>query len=256
MQNNISYTKLSIIGGATIGGFLYGHALQNDIWWKGEKSSFHFNWDEDWKYSLGADKLGHFYFPYVVTNIYSQLFQWSGIEKKNSLLYAGLLAISYQTYIEVRDGFSKQWGFSWGDFAANTLGAAYPYIQEEIPALKNFNFKVSYYPSTRFRQNSHSVIIDDYESTYHWLSINVYSYLPESIKDFWPSFINLAAGHSVKFLDTGGKHEIYIALDWNLEELPGDFWLWKILKKNLNYYHFPSPAVRITPTIAWFGLKF
>lgn len=255
-KQNISYTKLAVIGGVTAGGFIYGHALSENLWWKGEKSNFHFNWDDDWEYALGADKLGHFYFPYLVTNIYSQLFNWSGIDKKNSYLYAGVLALSYQTFIEVKDGFSKQWGFSWGDFTANVLGAAYPSLQNNFPELKNFNFKVSYSPSTRFKSNSHSTIIDDYESTYHWLSINVYNYLPESWKNFYPSFINIAVGHSVKHLDTGGKHEIYLALDWNLEELPGDFWLWKLVKRNLNYYHFPSPAVRLTPEAAWFGLKF
>lgn len=257
-SSSINYYKLSAIGGVTIGGFIYGHALQSDIWWKGEKSSFRFEWDYDWKYALGADKFGHFFFPYLMTNVYSDAFQWSGIEKKKSLYYAASLAFLYQTYIEIRDGFSKEWGFSWGDFTANTMGAAYPILQEEIPFLKNINMKLSFYPSERFKNNSHSVIMDDYESTYHWLTFNIYNFLPDNIKSWYPKWINLALGHGVRELDfpNGGRHEIFIALDWNLEALPGESSFIKLLKKYLNFYKLPAPAVQITPELVWFGLKF
>lgn len=248
--------KLYSILGATGGAFIIGHGFLNNMWWKGEKSSFHFNWKEDWSYALGADKAGHFYFPYLVTNIYSQLFQWSGIEENKSYIYSAALGMSYQTYIEIRDGFSKQYGFSWGDFGADALGAGYPLLQNQLPLLKNFNLKISFYPSNKFRQHSNKAIIDDYESTYHWLSVNVKNLLPNEIKNYYPAFINIAIGHSVKGLDEKPYHEFYIALDWNLEALPGDYWLLKILKRNFNYYHFPSPAVRISPGITWFGFKF
>jgi hypothetical protein len=255
-SNTFDKIKLYSILGATAGGFIYGHAFLNDLWWKGEKSSFHFNFDQDWKYSLGADKLGHFYFPYLVTNVYTQLFQWSGVEEENSYYYAASLALFYQTYIEIRDGFSQKYGFSWGDYGANVLGTAYPVLQYHYSTLRNFNFKISFYPSTRFRNNSHGSIIDDYESTYHWLTFDVKNLLPESAGKYYPAFVNLAVGHSVKHLDVKGSHELYIALDWNLEALPGDVWFLKFLKKTLNFYHLPSPAVRIYPDVAWFGIKF
>lgn len=257
-STEINYYKLGAISGITVGGFIYGHALQSDIWWKGEKVPFRFEWDYDWKYALGADKLGHFYFPYLMTNVYSDAFQWSGIEKNKSLIYAASLSFIYQTFIEVKDGFSKEWGFSWGDFAANTMGASYPILQNKFPSMKNINLKVSFYPSERFKNNSHSVIFDDYESTYHWLTFNIKYFLPDKIKVWYPSWVNIALGHGVRELDSpnGGKHEIFIALDWNLEELPGEGWFLKLLKKYLNFYKLPAPAVQITPELVWFGLKF
>ncbi len=257
-SSSINYYKLGLVSGITAAGFVYGHIFQQDLWWKGEKSSFHFEWNYDWRYALGADKFGHFFFPYLVTNIYADALEWTGIKRKKSLLYASTLAFIYQTYVEMRDGFSKRWGFSWGDFTANSLGAAYPLLQNEFPVLKNINFKISYYPSERFRNNSHKSLIDDYESTYSWVSFNVYNFLPESLQEYFPSFINIAVGHSVKRLDFPGSsyHEIYLGLDWNLEALPGDSAFLKKLKKYLNYYHFPAPAVRITPGVVWYGLKF
>lgn len=255
-EKKIDKIRLYGIMGVTAGAFIYGHAFLNDLWWKGEKSSFHFNFNQDWKDNLGADKLGHFYFPYFVGNVYSTLFQWSGIEEKESYYYSAALGLFYQTYIEIKDGFSEKYGFSWGDYGANILGVSYPVLQYHYNFLRNFNFKISFYPSTRFRNNSHGAIIDDYESTYHWLSINVKNLLPSEVKKYYPAFVNLALGHSVKHLDEKGRHELFIALDWNLETLPGDIWILKFLKKIFNYYHLPAPAVRIYPDAAWFGLKF
>jgi hypothetical protein len=250
--------KLSIIGGVTTGGFIYGHILSSELWWKGEKSNFHFEWNYDWSYALGSDKFGHFYFPYLAVNLYTQAFEWAGLNRKQSMWYSASIALLYQTYVEIKDGFSAQWGFSWGDFAANTAGALYPLLQENSELLRNINFKMSYYPSERFRNNSHKAIIDDYESSYNWITFDVKNFLPDNLKSYWPAFINLTIGHSVKRLDISNEsyHELFVGLDWNLEGLPGDHWLLKLLKKNLNFYHLPAPTIRILPGIIWYGLKF
>ncbi len=257
-SEEIDYIKLSAVGGITAGVFIWGYEVQNNLWWKGDKSKFHFEWKHDLAYALGEDKFGHFFFPYLIVNIYSQLFNWTGIDYDKSLLYAGALALSYETFVEIRDGYSKQWGFSWGDFSADVLGAAYPVLQNKIPILQNFNFKISFYPSDRFQEGSNRVIFDDYESTYDWLSVNVHNILPDKLKNYYPEFINLAIGHSVEKLDNngGGNHRFYIAIDWNLEELPGNGWFWNLLKRNFNYYHLPSPAVQIYPHVIWYGIKF
>lgn len=257
-KDKVDYIRLSLVGGITAGAFVYGYAVQNNLWWKGDKSSFHFDWTHDWRYALGEDKFGHFFFPYLVTNIYTDALKWSGVNENSSIIYASSFALLYETFVEVRDGFSKQWGFSWGDFTADALGAAYPVLQHKIPVLKNFNYKISFYPSDRFKNGSNKVIFDDYESTYDWLSINVNNLLPDNLKQFYPSFINLAIGHSVEKLNDqgGGSHRLYLGLDWNLGALPGSGWFIKLLKKYLNFYHFPAPAVQIYPNVIWYGLKF
>lgn len=257
-KSKINFERLSLIAGITSGAFIYGYAVQNNLWWKGDNSNFHFVWKHEWVYALGEDKYGHFFFPYLVTNIYSQALEWAGFDEEKSLWYSSSFALAYETFVEIRDGFSKQWGFSWEDFSADFLGSVYPILQHKIPVLKNFNFKISFYPSERFKHGSNRVIFDDYESTYDWLSINVYNLLPEGISKFYPGFINLAIGHSVEKLDNlgGGNHRFYIGLDWNFEALPGNGWFWNLLKRNLNYYRFPSPMIQIYPHVIWYGLKF
>jgi Predicted periplasmic lipoprotein (DUF2279) len=257
-SSNISTSRLVAVCALTEAGLAGGYAFQNNLWWKGEESPFHFDWEHDWTYALGSDKLGHFYFPYAVTKLYGQAFAWCGVDTASSLWLAGGLGLAHQTFVEVRDGFSAEWGFSWGDFVANTLGAGYPIAQHYIEPLGSFDWKISFQPSAKYKAGAYRAIIDDYESAYHWLSVDVHDLLPAEARDFWPAWLNIAAGHSVKDLDLrgGGYHEIFLSLDWNLEGLPGDGWFWNLLKKNLNLYHLPAPAVRIYPGVVWYGLKF
>jgi hypothetical protein len=250
--------RLALVTGITSAGFIYGYTMQHAMWWKGEKSPFHFEWKQDWTYALGSDKFGHAYFPYLVSNIYCKLFQWSGVNETKSIWLGSALGMSYQTFIEIRDGFSKEWGFSWGDFTADLLGSSYPVAQYYYPWLRNITLKISYYPSNRFREHHNSTLIDDYESTYDWVSVSVHSLLPYECKKFWPAFVNLALGHSVKNLDdpSGGHHEFYLGLDWNLLSIPDSWWLYRILKNTIGYYHLPAPAIRIYPGVTWYGFKF
>jgi len=82
-------------------------------------------------------------------------------------------------------------------------------------------------------------------------------YLPEEVRKYYPSFLNFAIGHSVKEFDTNSRHrEIYLSLDLNAEELPGNTSFLKFIKKYLNFYHFPMPAVKVYPNVVWYGLKF
>ncbi len=257
-KDSVNTKKLLLVSGISAGTFVYAYGIQNNMWWKGKPAKFHTNWQQDWTYALGSDKIGHFFFGNLVSTIYKNSFKWIGFSSKHSYLYAGLFTFAYQTFLEIRDGFSKQYGFSWGDFAANSLGSMYLYMQYNYPPLKNFNLKISYFPSARFRNGSNAYITDDYESTYHWLSINIKKLLPNKWGKYFPNFINIALGHGVKGLDNlkFGKHEIFVAVDWNLQAIKTKSKLLKSLLEILNKYHFPSPAIKIYPNIIWYGLKF
>ena len=256
-KDSLNYTNLYILSGTTAAAFTYTYGIQNNMWWKGRKSDFHFNWKEDWNASLGADKVGHLFFGYTVANIYDHAFQTVGYSKNKSVLYSGILAFTYQTFLEIRDGFSSEYGFSWGDFSANLIGSTFPILQQEYPTLQNFNFKISYRASSRFKNNSHIYIMDDYESTFHWLSIDFDKLLPSSVDNIIPDFINVAIGHSVGGLSTNKEHhKFYIGLDWDLEALPGDSPILKFIKNTLNLYHLPAPTIQIHPNVVWYGLKF
>ncbi len=246
-DDRVDPVRLGIVTGGSVGAFVVGHVLLTDLWWKGERSDFHFNWRDDWRYSLGADKLGHAIMPYIGTDLYRQGLEWSGLRRRPSLWIAATLNWSYMTYVEVRDGFSAAWGFSWGDMIANTLGIGWRVAEEYLPAMEKIRFKVSYWPSAPFRAGLYGSIVDDYESTYHWASFSPEIFLPERLDRLWPDWLNLAVGHTVEGIaayDGSGEHLIQLSLDIDTERLPGEgsFWIW--LKRVMNYYHLPMPGVR------------
>ena len=257
-STRISVTRLGIVGGATIGGFVVGHAVLNDLWWKGTPTDFHFNTDDDYRYALNADKFGHATFAYIATTTYADLFRWTGMDSASAVWSAAGVATAYQTYIEIRDGYSETYGFSWGDIAANIAGISLPVLKHYYPSLRPFDLQISFGPSEGFRQGSHNAIIDDYTSTTHWLSVNLHDLAPTSTFKDVPPWLGLALGHSVQNLDGvgGGQHRLFISLDWNLSRIEGlPPWLRNIMR-TLHLYHLPAPAIQISPNVVWYGIRF
>lgn len=257
-QDTISYTKLAVVGGGTLGGLVYGYALQDHMWWKGEKSTFHSEWTQDWTYAMGSDKIGHAFFPYLVSRTYTMLLTGCGLDTARAVWYSSGFALAYQSFIEVRDGFSAEWGFSWGDFGADVIGAGLPVLQLYYPALNDYSLKISYYPSDRFRNDHNKYIMDDYESTYHWLSINPRAILPEIMSTRLPKWLHLAIGHSVAELENPSRrtHQLFISVDWNLEGIETGVPICQKIFRVLNHYHLPAPAIMIYPRFAGFLFHF
>lgn len=67
-------------------------------------------------------------------------------ERKKAIWLGGLSGLAYQSIIEIQDGFSSEWGFSWGDMAANTLGAATFVAQQLGWKEQRLQIKLSYWP--------------------------------------------------------------------------------------------------------------
>lgn len=257
-SNTVDPARTAVIAGATAAGFVAGHVVLNNLWWKGERVPFHVNTSQDYTYALGADKAGHATFAYAATTVYGQLFRWAGMDSVQSLWWAAGVATTYQTYIEIRDGFSRDYGFSWGDVAANTVGASLPLLQHAIPELRAIDLQISFWPSEAFRQGAYGAIIDDYTSTTHWLSMRIHDWLPADVQQWYPPWLGLAVGHSVEGLDGrgGGNHSWYLSLDWRLDAIAGlPPWLREVARA-LHLYHLPAPAVKIYPEVVWYGLRF
>lgn len=248
--------KLAIVFGGSAALLTSAHLQNYNSWWKGERSSFHFG--EDGTYTLGSDKLGHLYFTYLSSDIIGRSFRWSGIETERALLYGASLSLAFQLYVEVEDGFTKVLGFSPGDAVANIVGACYPLLQNHDPWFQNFQLKWSIVPSAKYKEGYYRTLIDDYESQYFWLSMNMSGAFPALFGSITPSFLNLAIGYSVKNIDrlNGGERELYIGFDIDMTKMPGEGAFLTTIKHVLNYFHFPSPVIRLTPSIIMYGLRF
>lgn len=258
VDNSLNVWKLSLIGSATVGGFVAGHGLLNTLWWKGERVDFHLNSSQDYLYALNADKLGHLCFSFSTATTYADMFRWSGMDS-TAATWGGLgISLAYQTYIEIRDGYSKDYGFSVGDAIANTAGASLTVLKHYYPALRSFDLQISFWPSNDFKNGAYRAIIDDYSSTTHWLSFSVYDVLSAKTQEWYPPWLGLAVGHSVSNIDGkgAGQHQLFLSLDWNLQRISGLPQWARSLLRTLHLYHLPAPAVRILPSVVWYGLRF
>ncbi len=254
-----------------VGGAVTASQIQQSSMYWSDPAPFHVNIDDDWKYAHGADKFGHAFAASLLNIGLREPLLWSGVDTVTAVWISAAFAMAHQTAIEIRDGYSQgkngefapYLGFSWGDMCANTIGASFPVLQYYIPSLKHFHYKYSLNPSEKLKRGGfYSNVMNDYESEYHWLSIDVYDLLPRAAQSYWTPFINIAIGHSVKDIVDApnhytykGHHELWLSLDFNPNAIPGDApWIhW--LRTALNFYKLPAPCVRILPGVVWYGLR-
>ena len=121
----------------------YGAAMVGlySAWYKNyPQSNFHtFNDIPEWK---GIDKIGHAYSVYAESLASTELWRWTGISRKKRIWIGGLSGPVYHTVIEVLDGFSSQWGWSWGDVGANFIGSGMLIAQELAWDEERIQFKL------------------------------------------------------------------------------------------------------------------
>lgn len=256
-NRHINYPVLAAMGAAFLGTGTAIHLYQQKAWWSNQRTEFHFQ--NDWNYALWIDKIGHAYGAMLIQHGISAGLEAANFDSEESTLYGSIAALSFQTFIEIEDGFGPQWGFSPGDFYGDLFGSAYPVLQYYFPFFKNFLFKASYWPKDLNKINPNSgqkhIIADDYHGQKFWISFRLENLLPKYASELWPDFLMLAAGMGVKNLDGsgGGQRDFYVALDLDAESLPlyGSFW--QFVKNTINYLHLPMPGLRVTSGVVFFG---
>ncbi len=257
---DIDYEMLAVVGAVSLGTGVGIHLYQQNAWWSDQRVKFHTI--DDFEYALWIDKVGHFYGTILIAHLFSSGFEASNISVEKSAIFGSIAALAFELYVEVEDGYARDWGFSWGDASADFLGAVYPVAQYYYPFLKNFMFKFSYRPvqagKTLPGSTQKNIIIDDYEGQKYWLSLRLKNLLPGEASDYWPAFLNIAFGYGVKNIHDydNAYREFYIALDLDAEELPLYGRGWQFVKNTLNFIHFPMPGIRVTPDAAFFVFCF
>ncbi|MBA3646785.1 MAG: DUF2279 domain-containing protein [Gemmatimonadaceae bacterium] len=235
-------------------------------WWSGEKAPhlfFHADWDQGFR---DQDKFGHMLGGYHLTRVGHDALKYACVSEKKSELLSAAFAEFFQLQIEVFDGHYKKYGFSYADVLANTTGMLIAVAQERHPQLAAIKPTMSYHKTAALK-NSYRFDTElrpslDYSGQTYWFSTDVHALLPDDKKQYWPEAVRLSVGHSVTdwiSAEDGhsfrGKRRILLSLDLDPEKLPGENHLWKQIKHQLSYYHFPAPALQLTPSwngIAWY----
>ena len=188
--------------------------------WYKKKVPFHsFNDNREW---LQMDKVGHTATAYCMSRGGYELMRWSGVDERASILTGGLLALLFQTTLEVYDGHAEGWGFSKGDMVANVAGTALFVGQQfgagqQVVSMK-YGFRKTIFPPYRpnlLGKTTGQQMLKDYNGQQYWLSVNLASVFPVG-PDF-PRWLNLDVGYSGSGM-TGG-HENPPAFDANGREI-------------------------------------
>jgi hypothetical protein len=261
-DSGVDGLRLGLVSGTLLSSMVVIHFYQQSGWWKDNRAPFHFQ--EDLVYGLTVDKVGHFYGAYLLEFLIGGSVRWANVPEEEALWIGSGGALLFQTYVEVEDGFSA-WGFDRVDFASDVGGAAWPVARYYVPALRNFDLKLSYHPSDLlgnpggigFKGQKH-LIIDDYEGQTFWMSLKVHNLVPESLRPYWPEPLCLAVGYGARQVAGPDPHRIwFLGLDLDMTKvIPRDSAFLRALGDLLNYVHLPMPAVQIVPNTIWYGLYF
>ncbi|RMG84327.1 MAG: DUF2279 domain-containing protein [Bacteroidetes bacterium] len=164
------------------------------------------------------DKVGHFTQTWIESYNGFNGARWTGMKRQNARWSAIALGMGLQLTVEVMDGFSEKWGFSWADIGANTLGAGFFLGQELLWRDQRLKLKVSsrqptYSDEPVFSTDGAAVssikkraddlyggsgavsFFKDYNAQTYWLSANIHSFLPERAKNKFLPWLNVAFGY-------------------------------------------------------------
>jgi uncharacterized protein YfiM (DUF2279 family) len=147
LTNHQINNRIKIIAAANVIGYSGAMVALYSTWYKNyPQTSLHaFNDIDEWK---GIDKIGHAYSAYAESKASMELWRWTGMERKKRVWIGGMSGAFYQTVIETLDGFSSEWGWSWGDFAANIAGSGMLVAQELAWDEQRIQFKFSFHHKT------------------------------------------------------------------------------------------------------------
>ena len=181
-------------------------------WYSGsEAGGFHFqNDNREW---LQMDKAGHANSCYNFANIGYEALSMAGIDEKHSILYGGPLGIAIMSVVEVFDGLSSDWGFSWGDMTSNIVGTGLFMGQQALWHEQRIALKCSYHYSGSSRYDVCNPVTmerdyimgkdwldrlyEDYSGITIWAACDVKS-LFMSDKSRYPSWLGWAIGYGAE----------------------------------------------------------
>lgn len=240
----------------------------NQAWYQEYSTSkFHtFNDNDEW-YQM--DKYGHIFTTYQTGRLMMNAMEWAGYSRKNQLIVGGLSGFAYMSAVEVMDGYSSGWGFSWGDMGANALGSGLAIGQKALWNEQRVQLKFSFYSSgyAKYRpellgESFATQILKDYNGQIYWLSINPSSFMKKETR--FPKWLNVAFGYgangmlgarynNILVVDEDGRTHYfnrypqgYFSLDVDLTRIKTKSKILKSVFSCLNIIKIPFPNLELS----------
>lgn len=202
-------TDHRVAAALTLGGLYAGFTTWTYFaWYRKHKPLSEFRWGGDGlfganTYAGGADKLGHAWATLGLARLGTEmLYQWGGYSRVTSTLVASALSELLFIGVEVKDGFYYE--FSYGDAAADTLGALVAVAQSLSPRFDElFDFRVEYWPSREYRRQldgGNVNIAEDYTGETYLLALHLGGIhaLRDARWGGWSRFVDVAIGYGTR----------------------------------------------------------
>jgi uncharacterized protein YfiM (DUF2279 family) len=220
------------------------------IWYKDyPQTHFHFfNDNHEWQQ---VDKVGHAFSAYTASRASMEMWRWAGLKRNQRIWIGGMSGAFYQTVIETLDGFSAEWGWSWGDFGANMFGSGM-LVSQELGKRAN----------ELYGKSLGERMFKDYNAQTLWLSANLRSFFKKSTL---PSWLNIAVGYGADGMyggddntwtdKTGLFHDrtdiqryrqFYLSPDIDLTRIKTKSKPLKVALFVLNCFKIPAPALELS----------
>ena len=250
-RNTLVISEASVVGLSLLG--------LNSLWYNDfDRSKFHTIDDgNEWKQ---MDKVGHAFTAYNLGRVGAELLNWSGVGKKDQLIYGASLGFAFLTTVEIFDGFSEEWGFSWSDIGANAFGTGLYVGQELLWDEQRIVLKYSFHRSRYASQRPNTLgkgfleeAIKDYNGQTYWLSANLSSFFKESKL---PKWLNVAFGYGADGMLTGNNETVdnmftnqnqirqyYLSFDVDLNRIKTNSQVLKTIFSVLNVIKVPLPTI-------------
>ena len=171
--------------------------------------------------SGGADKTGHFYMSYLLSELFLADFRRHGVHRAEGK--AALSALAAMTLVELGDATSDKFGASGEDLIADALGVAVSWWLGSNPVWDDrIDVRMEYWPSSGF--NFKNDAVSDYSGMKHLVALRADGFL--SMRHTPLKWLELQAGYYTRGFRTFDKQEIptrhtYVGLGLSLPVLAG-----------------------------------
>lgn len=187
----------------------------------------------------GLDKLGHFYFSYVLSHGLSAIYENKGYSARQGALLGSLSSFGMTTWMEIGDSFSD-FGFSHEDLIMNLMGSLTGYFLYSYPDIaQKMDIRLEYRPD--FNQTDFTT---DYENQRFLLAIKFDGF--EFAQKNYFKYLELHLGYYTKgFPDKKHRERnIYMGIGINVSRLFKQVSMTKT-SKLFNYIQLPYTYVKI-----------
>jgi len=216
-----------------------------------------FNDNAEWKQ---VDKFGHSFTTYNFSRVNYELLRQTQLSDHSAIVWSSALSTLLLLPVEILDGFSPDFGFSYGDMIANAAGSGLFFIQQKAWKEQRIKMKWSFHETSLAGQRPEILgsglleeLLKDYNGQTYWLSFDTHAFSKESR---FPKWLNFALGYGAQNMvfarDSQNAvagfenfRQYYLGVDFDLSYIKTDKKWLRVLLFMADMIRLPAPTLEI-----------